>query len=97
MFSLQISTNAASQVDTTATQMQPALIQTAASHVVATRATQARESHAQISMNAPLKDITAMPMPPVQTMMATLCALAMMDTVEMVSPALISTNALPVI
>ena len=69
----------------------------AASHVTATLATQGTESHAQTSMSAPLKDITAIPMPAVQTTTATLCALAMMGTLVMESSVLISTNALPVI
>ena len=74
---------------TTATHRQPVLIQTAASCVAATLAIQGTESHAQISMNAPLKDIIAMPMPAVQTTMATLYALAMMDTLVMALAVLI--------
>ena len=61
--------------------------------MAAALATQGMDSHAQTSMSATMKHITAMPMPTVQTTSATMCALAMMDTLVMDLTVLISMNA----
>jgi hypothetical protein len=97
VFTFQISMSAACQVGTTATQKEPVPIQREASCVRAILATQATESHAQTSMSVQLKDITAMTMPPVQIMMGTLSALALLGTQGAVSPVMMLTSALPVI
>ena len=85
----QISMSVACQVDTTATRKEPVLTRMEALRVLAMQAIQATESHAQTLMSVQLKGIIAMTMPPVQIMMGTLCALAMMGIQGAESPVLI--------